>query len=166
MRPYPPGVCVPPMVRIGSSGRPGIVGQGQNLPVYAGEQRGFRRSVASASNSFCADCLISREYLTTRAGALQACCAVLLVRNALFLPARLRNQTVPEVFPYGSVFFQIDENTDLAAPLVGDKLDSTHGPIVFHVALGSRPSCTRERQANARIAIFANPDILNFRITG
>src|ERR1022692_1962614 len=48
----------------------------------------------SASNSFCADCLISREYLSTRAGAFQAVCAVLLVRNALFLSARFRNQPV------------------------------------------------------------------------
>src|SRR5450755_2139221 len=86
---------------------------------------------SSASNSFCADCLISREYLTTRAGTFQAGCAVLLIRNALFLPARFRNKAVPEVLPYGSVFFQVDQNTDLAALLIGDKLDSAHGSIVL-----------------------------------
>src|ERR1035438_978391 len=62
----------------------------------------------SASNSFCADCLISREYLSTRAGAFQAAGAVLFVRNALFLSARFRNQPVREVLPDGPVCFQID----------------------------------------------------------
>ena len=72
-------------------------------------------SASCASNSFCADCLISREYLATRTGAFQAGCAVLLVRNALFLTARFRHKTVPEVLPDRSVFFQVDQNTDLAA---------------------------------------------------
>jgi len=63
---------------------------------------------SSASNSFCADCLISREYLTSRAGAFQAGRAVLLVGNAFFLPARFRHKAVPEVLPDGPVLFQVD----------------------------------------------------------
>ena len=56
---------------------------------------------SSASNSFCAADLISREYLTTRVRAFQAVGAILLVRNALLLPARFRNKTIPEVVPDG-----------------------------------------------------------------
>ena len=75
---------------------PGIVGQRAN-------------SVSSsASNSFCADFLISREHLTTRGAALQAAGPALLVRNALSLPARFRHKTVPEVLPDGPVLFQVD----------------------------------------------------------
>src|ERR1039457_865580 len=86
---------------------------------------------SSASNSFCADCLMPIEYLSTRAGAFQAVRAVLLVRNALFLPARFRHKTLPEVLPNGPVFFQIDLNGYLAAFLVGHELDSGHGFIVL-----------------------------------
>src|ERR1022692_4139373 len=82
---------------------PGIIGKRQNLPVDA-----VNSGSPSASNSFCADCLISREYLSTRAGAFQAAGAVLFVRNALFLSARFRNQPVREVLPDGPVCFQID----------------------------------------------------------
>jgi hypothetical protein len=72
---------------------------------------------------------MSREYLTTRAAGLQAVGAVLLVRNALFLAAGFRDKAVPEVLPDVSVFLRVDQNTDLAALLIGDKLDSTHGSI-------------------------------------
>jgi hypothetical protein len=50
----------------------------------------------------------------------------LLVRNALFLPARFRHKTVPEVLPDGPLF-QVDSYTYLAALLIGDELDSAHG---------------------------------------
>src|ERR1039457_5656674 len=88
---------------------------------------------SSASNSLCADCLISREYLTTRVATLQAACPVSLVWNGLFFAPRFRHQTVPEVLPYRPVFFQVDENADLAGFLIGDKLDSTHDFIFLQV---------------------------------
>src|SRR6266853_429215 len=96
---------------------------------------------SSASNSFCADCLISREYLTTRAGAFQAGCAVLLIRNALFLPPRFRHKAVPKVLPDGPVFFQIDQDTDLAALLVSHVLDSAHGSIVLQNMTSAHCTC-------------------------
>src|SRR5437773_6013779 len=96
---------------------------------------------SSASNSFCADCLISREYLTTWAGAFQAGCAVLLIRNALFLPARFRHKAVPKVLPDGPVSFQIDQDTDLAALLVSHVLDSAHGSIVLQMMAPAHCTC-------------------------
>ena len=79
------------------------------------------------------------EYLSTRAGALQAVRAVLLVRNALFLPAGFRHETLPEVLPNGAVFFQIDLNGDLSAFLVGHELDSGHGFIVPQRGFAAHP---------------------------
>src|SRR5450756_1250851 len=100
---------------------------------------------SSASNSFCADCLMSRGYLSTRAGALQAVGAVLLVGNALFLPAGFRHKTLPEVLPNGPVFFQIDLNGDLTAFLVGHELDSDHGFIVLQQGFAAHPTPTVRR---------------------
>ena len=39
----------------------------------------------------------------------------MFVRNALFLPARFGDQSVAKLLPDGAVFFQVDQNTDLAA---------------------------------------------------
>jgi hypothetical protein len=96
---------------------PGIVGQ---CPIRVNTES------SSESSSLCAECLISSEYLATGACAFQAGRAILLVRNALFFPPRFRHKTVPKIFPEGAVFFQVDENPDLAALLIGDELDSGH----------------------------------------
>lgn len=74
--------------------------------------------------------LISRAYLSTWPGALHTAGAVLLVRNTFFLAARFRYEAVPEVLPDGAVLFQIDQHTNLAAPLIGDELDSAHASII------------------------------------
>src|SRR4051794_34218175 len=58
--------------------------------------------------------------------------------NALFLPARFRHKTVPEVLPNGPVLFQVDQNTDLAAVLISDKPDSGHGSIILWGGYTSR----------------------------
>src|SRR5450759_275152 len=97
---------------------------------------------SSASNSFCADCLMTRAYLSARASALQAVRAVLLVRNALFLPAGFRHKALPEILPNGTVFFQIDLNGDLTALLVGHELDSGHGFIVLQQGFAAHPPPT------------------------
>jgi hypothetical protein len=55
----------------------------------------------------------------------------LLVRDALFLPPRFGNETVPEVFPDGAVLFQVNENTHLAAFLIGDELNTAHILIIL-----------------------------------
>jgi hypothetical protein len=49
--------------------------------------RSTRAKTASSreSNSFWADCLISREYLATSARALQEGCAIVFVGDAFFL---------------------------------------------------------------------------------
>ena len=90
-------------LQLPASRGPGVVGQCQNLPVYAAE-----RPIVERIQFLCAVHLISREYLTTRAGAFQASGAVLLVRIALFLPARFGHKAVPEVLPDGPMFFQVD----------------------------------------------------------
>src|SRR3982751_1885999 len=99
---------------------------------------------SSASSSFCADCLISSECLTTRRGMFQALGAVLRIGNAFFLAARFRNHPVQEVFPNGPEFFQVNEDTDLAALFIGDKLDSGLGFIFLqgsseHSTFPARP---------------------------
>src|SRR5258706_3602761 len=76
---------------------------------------------SSASNSFCAECLISREYLTTPAGAIQTGCAVLLVRNTPFLPPRFRHQNLPAVLPDGPPILQVEPKTKLAPRLIRGK---------------------------------------------
>jgi len=55
----------------------------------------------------------------------------LLVRNALFLPARFRDQSVPEIFQRRAVFFQIDLNGHLAALFIRHELDPIHILIVL-----------------------------------
>lgn len=65
----------------------------------------------------------------------------ILVRDALFLKARLRYETVPEVLPYGPVFFQVDENAHFAALLVGDILDSGHGFIFLQMTAPAHFLC-------------------------
>src|ERR1035438_7233318 len=72
---------------------------------------------------------MSREYSGTGVATFQAVPAVLFVRNAIFLPARFRHETVPEVLPNGPVFSQVDFNGHLAALLIGDKLHFGHGSI-------------------------------------
>src|SRR5208283_5934213 len=79
---------------------------------------------------FCADCLMSSEYLAPWPHAFQAGCAVLLVRYALLFAARLRNQPVLEVLPDRPMLFQVDEHADLVALLIGYKTDSGHGPVL------------------------------------
>jgi len=64
-----------------------------------------------------------------RARAPQAACTVLLVGNALLFPPRLGDKPVPEVFPERAMLLQVDQHPDLAALLVGDKLDSAHDSL-------------------------------------
>ena len=56
----------------------------------------------------------------------QASRAVLLVGDGSFLAARFRYKTAPKIFPDGAVFFQVDQDPDLAALLIGDELNSGH----------------------------------------
>jgi len=80
-------------------------------------------------------------YLTTRAGAFQAGSAVLLVGNALFLPARFRHKTVPEVLPDGSIFFQVDLNGHLAAlQVLQPEIATSAGSCCGGPSLGADPS--------------------------
>src|ERR1700685_2690653 len=95
---------------------------------------------SSTSISFCADCLMSSEYLGTRADALQAFRAVSLVRNGPLLSARLRHKAVPEVLPDGPVLFQVDLNGHLAALPIGDKLDPGHDSIFLQAELPATPT--------------------------
>lgn len=48
-------------------------------------------------------------------------------RNPLFVPTRLRNEHVLNVFPQLSMLCQVDLNGHLAALVVGHILDSGHG---------------------------------------
>lgn len=68
-------------------------------------------------------------------GAFQAGRAILFVRNAFFFLPRRRYETILEISPDGAVFFQVDENSNLAALLIGDELDSGRRFIVFRMIL-------------------------------
>ena len=94
---------------------------GRGLSASAKIFRSTRTNTASSreSNSFWTDCLISREYLATSARALQAGCAIVFVGDAFFLAPRFGDEAVPEILPNGPVLFQVDQNADLAAFLIG-----------------------------------------------
>ncbi|MGD0617318.1 MAG: hypothetical protein ABSB67_06620, partial [Bryobacteraceae bacterium] len=97
----------------------------QDLTIYPGKQRVVERI------KFLLRRLLDFErVLATWAGAFQAACAVLLVRNALLFAARFRHQTIPEILPDGPVFFQVDQDADFAAFIIGDKLDAAHCPVL------------------------------------
>jgi hypothetical protein len=104
-----------------AAGRTRIVGQGENLAVNSLEQ-----GMSNESNSLCADCLSSSEYLSTGASAFQTGRAVLLVGNALFFAPFFRHKTVPKILPDGTVLLEIDQHRDFAALLIGDELDAGH----------------------------------------
>src|SRR5216683_2570896 len=80
-------------------------------------------ALSSASSSFWADALMSRENLATRTSTLHAIRPVLLVRNAFLLAARFGDEAIPEILPNGAVFLQVDEHSGLAALGVGYELD-------------------------------------------
>src|ERR1019366_8867544 len=108
---------------------------GRGLSASGRILRSMRANSASSSesNSFCADCLMSREYTGTGVDTFQPVRAVLLVRDSLFLPTRFRHKTVPEVLPKGAVFLEVDLNGYLAALLIGDKVYSGHSSSLLHV---------------------------------
>src|ERR1035437_8711028 len=68
----------------------------------------------------------SSESLATGTSVFKASRAVLLGGDGSFLAARFRHKTVPKIFPDGAVFFQVDQDPDLAALLIGDELNSGH----------------------------------------
>jgi len=88
---------------------------------------------STASNSFCADGLISIEYLGTLSSALYSIRSVLFVRNPLFRAPRLGHQAVPKVLQNSTILLQIDLDGNLPALIVGDKVDSAHEFIVLQL---------------------------------
>jgi hypothetical protein len=55
------------------------------------------------------------------------------------MPFSLRRDH-PEIFPEGSVFLKVDQNTDLAALFIVNELDSAHGSILLQVAASAQES--------------------------
>ncbi len=58
--------------------------------------------------------------------------------------ARFGDQAIPEVRKPNTVFFQVDENRDLAAFTIGDELNASHSLIVPHRAIFHLPSQDRQ----------------------
>src|SRR5665213_2012344 len=86
---------------------------------------------SSASNSFCADSLISRSYLVMRKAASQTSGAVSLVRNALFLSAILGNEPVPKILPDRAMPLQVDLHSHAIAFLVGYESNTSRQCLCF-----------------------------------
>ena len=63
---------------------------------------------------------------------------ILVVRDILFLPPRLRDEAIPKVLPYRSVLLEVNEHADLTAFVFGNELDSGHGFIFTQFGDASR----------------------------